>query len=163
MRDCLDPINQAGSKSLTVGAFYRPPHIRDPTYLEELRKSLDKIKNSHRGNTWLAGDLGDILWENQTIRAGSNWGPQCQQLIDIANDFHLEQMVTEPTTRGKNILDLFFTTNSTLVDKSTVIPGISDHDGIAMISINTSSKRSWQKTVESTSTLKRTRRKSSQT
>ena len=33
----------------------------------------------------------------------------------------------EPT-RGENNLDLFFTTNPSLVKNSTVVPGISDHD-----------------------------------
>ncbi|XP_072039626.1 uncharacterized protein [Amphiura filiformis] len=66
------------------------------------------------------------------------------QMIDLANDFNLEQMVTEPT-RKNNILDLFFTTNATLVEKSIVIPGMSDHDGIAMLIINTSPKRNKQK------------------
>lgn len=46
----------------------------------------------------------------------------------------LEQMVTSPT-RGQNILDLFFTTNPTLVDDITVIPGLSDHD-IVLAQVN---------------------------
>ena len=37
------------------------------------------------------------------------------------------KMVTSPT-RGQNILDLFFTTNPTLVHKVSVLPGLSDHD-----------------------------------
>ena len=36
-------------------------------------------------------------------------------------------MVTLPT-RGQNILDLFFTTNPTLVHKVSVLPRLSDHD-----------------------------------
>ena len=56
-------------------------------------------------------------------------------MIEIANDFGLEQIVTEPT-RGKNTLDLFFTTNPTLVERSTVIPGISDHDSIPLIIVS---------------------------
>ena len=43
-------------------------------------------------------------------------------------------------TRGKNILDLFFTNNSTLIEKSNVIPGMSDHDGIPVIVMNTRAK-----------------------
>ena len=39
----------------------------------------------------------------------------------------LEQMVTSPTG-GQNILDLFFTTNPTLVNKTSILPGLSDHD-----------------------------------
>ena len=46
----------------------------------------------------------------------------------------LEQMVTSPT-RGQNILDLFLTTNPTLVDNVFIIPGLSDHD-IVLIQVN---------------------------
>ena len=46
----------------------------------------------------------------------------------------LEQMVTSPT-RGQNILDLFFTTNPTLVNKTSILPGLSDHD-IVIVEIN---------------------------
>ena len=53
-------------------------------------------------------------------------------LLEISNDFGLEQIVREPT-RINNTLDLFFTTNPTLVERSTIVPGISDHDGIPLI------------------------------
>ena len=43
-------------------------------------------------------------------------------------------MVTSPT-RGQNILDLFFTSNPTVVNKVTVIPGLSDHD-IVLAAVN---------------------------
>ena len=57
-------------------------------------------------------------------------------MIEIADQFDMEQMVTEPTKRDK-ILDLFLTTNSTLVNDSRVTPGISDHDGyIPIIDMN---------------------------
>ena len=36
----------------------------------------------------------------------------------------------------KKTLDLFFTTNSTLVERSTVTPGLSDHDGVPLIIIS---------------------------
>ena len=56
-------------------------------------------------------------------------------MIEIADQFDMEQMVTEPTRRDK-ILDLFFTTYSTLVNDSKVTPGISHHDGIPIIDMN---------------------------
>ena len=36
-------------------------------------------------------------------------------------------MVTEPT-RHENVLDLFLTTNHTLVQKTEILPGIADHN-----------------------------------
>ena len=46
----------------------------------------------------------------------------------------LEQMLTSPT-RGQKILDLFFTTNPTLVNKISIMPGLSDHD-IVLVEVN---------------------------
>ena len=60
-------------------------------------------------------------------------------MIDLANDFGLEQFVTEPT-RQDSILELFFTNCPTLVEKSSMLPGLSDHDGIPVILVNTSPK-----------------------
>ena len=46
----------------------------------------------------------------------------------------LKQTLTLPTW-GQNILDLFFTTNPTLVDNVSIIPGLSDHD-IVLAKVN---------------------------
>ena len=46
---------------------------------------------------------------------------------------YLDQVVTEPTRiteTSSNTLDLFFTSNQTLVNKVEVIPGISDHEAV---------------------------------
>ena len=43
-------------------------------------------------------------------------------------------MVSSPT-RGQNNLDLFFTTNPSLVDNVSITPGLSDHD-IVMTQVN---------------------------
>ena len=139
-------IQIVGAKSLLIGAFYRPPSEKRVQYMEELRKSLAKIKNSHIGNVWLGGDfnLGDIEWESLTINPGSDPRSICQYMIDVACDYNLDQVVKHPT-RQNRILDLFFTNNSTLVDNSIVIPGMSDHDGIANITVNLKPKLCAQK------------------
>ena len=54
--------------------------------------------------------------------------------LDAFSDCMLEQMVTSPTP-GQNILDLFFTTNTTLVNKISILPGLSDHD-IVLVEVN---------------------------
>ena len=48
-------------------------------------------------------------------------------MIDIANDFNLTQMVTEPTRQG-NILKLLFTSHPDLIDKLYIVPRMSDSD-----------------------------------
>ncbi|MES9880859.1 MAG: reverse transcriptase family protein [Sedimenticola sp.] len=61
-----------------------------------------------------------------------------ESFIDILHDFNLTQMVTQPT-RYNNILDLFLTTNNTLVEKVSSLPGLADHD-IVSVSINLKAK-----------------------
>ncbi|XP_072051753.1 uncharacterized protein [Amphiura filiformis] len=139
-------VQLVGCKTLTICSFYRPPDKKESQYLQELHDSLAKIENPNEGILWLGGDfnLGDINWTDQSIRPGPNPRSVCQQLIDIANNFNLEQVVNKPT-RNQNILDLFFVNNETLVEKSCVFPGISDHDGIPIITMNLSPKRCKQK------------------
>ena len=60
-------------------------------------------------------------------------------MIGIVNDYGLDQVVNAPT-RKDNILDLFFTNNNTLVENVIVLPGMSDHDGIPMVTISTRPK-----------------------
>ncbi|XP_072048268.1 uncharacterized protein [Amphiura filiformis] len=125
-----------GSKPVLIGAYYRHPSSKGEV-LEQLDVSLSKIDSSKCPNVWLAGDfnLAGIDWETQSTLPLCPKPGLCRQLISIANDYGLEQVVRKPTRRN-NILDLFFTNNNTLVDKVTVIPGISDHDGIPVVTIN---------------------------
>ena len=139
-------VQLAGCKTLTIGSFYRTPDKKDMKYLQDLHETLSKIKNPNDSFIWLGGDfnLGNIDWTNQTILPGPNPRNVCQQMIDISNFFNLEQVVCEPTRHDK-ILELFFTNNATLVDKAKNIPGMSDHDGIPIITVNLCPKRCKQK------------------
>ena len=104
--------------------------------MNELRESINKIKRTNNEHIWLAGDfnLPDIDWDIFNNKAGGVVPGLSKQSIDITNDFGLEQVVREPT-RINNILDLFFTSNPTLVERSSVVPGISDHDGFPIVII----------------------------
>ena len=66
-----------------------------------------------------------------------------RQITEVLNDSNRTQTVSLPT-RDSNILDLFFTTNPTLVKRVSILPGISDHD-IVQIQVNTSAKILFQK------------------
>ena len=103
----------------------------------ELRESINKIKRTNNEHIWLAGDfnLPDIDWDLLNAKPGGVAPGLSKQLIDITNDFGLEQVVREPT-RINNILDLFFTSNPTLVERSSVLPGICDHDDIPIVTIS---------------------------
>ena len=58
---------------------------------------------------------------------------------------NLTQTVSLPTC-DSNILDLFFTTNPTLVQRVSILPDISDHD-IVQIQVNTSAKIQKQRSI----------------
>jgi hypothetical protein len=133
-------LELVGAKQIVLGAFYRPPDS-GPDVLDKLRSSLSKIDMNKCSNIWLAGDfnLSHVDWESQQTITDCPKPGLCRQFISIANDFHLDQMVRKPT-RGPNILDLFLTSNSSLVDHSDVLPGMSDHDGIPFVSLNTKPK-----------------------
>ena len=61
-----------------------------------------------------------------------------RQVTEVLNESNLTQTVSIPT-RDSNILDFFFTTHPTLVQRVSILPGISDHD-IVQIQVNTSAK-----------------------
>ena len=127
-----------GSKDVTIGAFYRSPQFGDTyDYMNELRESINKMKPKNNEHICLAGNfsLPDIVWDLLNTKPGGVVPGLSKQLIDITNYFGLEQVVREPTGIN-NILDLFFTSNPTLVERSSVVPGISDHDGIPIVIIS---------------------------
>ena len=69
--------------------------------------------------------------------------PGRTKITEVINDSNLAYTVSLPT-RDSNILDLFFTTNPTFVQRVSILPGISDHD-IVQIQVNTSAKNLFQK------------------
>ena len=50
-----------------------------------------------------------------------------KEFINLLNDNGLTQLVTKPT-RLENTLDLMKTNNPTRVNRTEILPGISDHD-----------------------------------
>ena len=52
-----------------------------------------------------------------------------RKFADCLDDHGWVQLITNPT-RGKNVVDLFITFNDSLIIKTQVIPGISDHDAV---------------------------------
>ena len=128
-------VKVQGSKDLYVGSFYKPPKIHGNEYLETLNSYLARIPTHNGAHLWIGGDfnLADIDWETECIKPYPTNGTQCEQLLTIAKDTFLEQVVKEPTRvteDSSNILDLFFTNNETLVNQVHVIPGIADHEAV---------------------------------
>ena len=84
-------------------------------------------------NIVLGGDvnLPYINWKKKSTKAGSNNQIQQQQLVDMAQELSLEQMLLNPS-RENNILDPYFTTYPILVKTCNSVPGISDHDMVVV-------------------------------
>ena len=59
-------------------------------------------------------------------RCGSR---HCHKLLDICNDFSLNQINDKPTRLG-SILELHLINNPSLVRNCSISPGFSDHDGM---------------------------------
>ena len=107
--------------------------------------TLDELKKHTKGNIWILGDfnLPNLTWTDNT----PSMKPDCASsktydlFLDLLNDFGFTQMVTLPT-RHENILDLFLTSNPTLVDQVDCRPGLGDHD---MVTASCAIKPSIQK------------------
>ena len=135
-------ISIQGMKQIIIGAFYRSQQFGKTTeYMDQLKESLSKIKRADRSQIWLAGDfnLPSIDWESLSIRPNAQYASQSKFMLELAADYGMEQMVTQPT-RINNILDIFLTNNPTLVERSSLLPGLSDHDGIPLIIISSKPK-----------------------
>ena len=68
---------------------------------------------------------------------------QLERLTEIANEYDLEQLVKEATRihgNTRNIFDMVFTSNNTIVNNVNITPGISDHD-IVSFTVNLTPKK----------------------
>ena len=57
--------------------------------------------------------------------------PFREKLIEVSEEFHLEQLVLEPT-RQYNILDLCFTSHPNTIISCQTSPGLSDHEAVVI-------------------------------
>ena len=114
-------------QNIIIGACYCP-NVNDKTTVPVVKKILDDILNQQHRNIVLAGDFNFPGWDWKEMELKA----QCQH-INLHEEFKafldengLVQEVIEPT-REKNILDLIATNIHERVNKTEVLPGISDH------------------------------------
>ena len=95
-------INLVGVNTLLVGAFYRP-HMKDIQAIKELKLSLQSLNRSN-ATIWLAGDFNapHIDWSIPGVIKGTCYSTAHEELLGVAQDHGLEQVVLKPT-RGNNI------------------------------------------------------------
>ena len=88
--------------------------------------------SQQKGNIWILGDLiyPKLEWneaDEPFIKPCCSHTKLYDSFIETMCDHSLAQMVREPTRSG-NMLDLFLTTNPTLVNSVSIIPGLPDHN-----------------------------------
>ena len=121
-------INITGCKSLYVGACYRPK-IDDAVSLDELEASLTKITSKNNNIVLLGGDfnLPGWDWSTNSIKPRSAYPGIHRRFGDILDENGLTQIVQEPT-RLLNVLDLIITNRPSQINRTQILPGISDHE-----------------------------------
>ena len=113
---------------LFVGAYYRP-HTYDQLSLDELNLSLCQLDNQASNATvWLAGyfNAPSIDWETMTLKSNHVHIQTHNSLLTITCDHGLTQLIA-------NNLDLFFTDHPSQVADTSILPGMSDHDIVMII------------------------------
>ena len=116
---------------INIGAYYRPPSDKSTSTIDNINAVLEGLNTG--GHIILGGDFnaGDINWDTNTVKPGSDRRLLCERLITVLDDHHLEQIQREPTRKGA-LLDLFCTSRPSLVCSISTVPGISDHDIIVV-------------------------------
>ena len=98
--------------------------------IQELQSSIGRVRE-HSDNVWVLGDfnLPKLNWSDGSPESK----PDCSlskvydTFLNTIEDYNFTQVVSEPT-RQENILDLFLTTNPTLISNIHCSPGLGDHD-----------------------------------
>ena len=124
-------VRLSDTSSLIVYSIYRPPSTND-CYLENLCEQLERIKRSHPNSAiWISGDINlpDINWSDNFVD-GHSYSLRINNLfLDFLNNNGLTQIVNSPT-RGSNILDIFVTNRSSIIESCETVDGISDHEAV---------------------------------
>jgi hypothetical protein len=124
-------VDLKGSKTLHICGYYRP-HLEDEQSHESFKESVNRL-NGNNSHIWIAGDFNypGADWKDKTLKPGCKLPGLHQDFMNFLDDQGLEQLVQEPT-RGENTLDLCITNNPTNINRTNVIPGISDHEAVTL-------------------------------
>jgi len=122
--------------NIILVVIYRPPNSPLSSFNEMIMELQQKLKDmeSPIPDIMFLGDFNfpNIIWPQGSIQKVGTLSEQSQasKLIEVTDDLFLKQIVTIPT-RGQNILDLVFTSNSDLVYDLFSTPTVfSDHNMI---------------------------------
>jgi hypothetical protein len=124
-------IDLRNKKTLIVSSFYRPPKT-DEVYIQNYIKEISELNTRYDKAIFCVGgdfNLPDIDWKTGLVNGNNYPHKTSEEIIKSGEDMFMEQVV-ECSTRGENILDLFFTTHPSLVEHTKTLPplGKGDHD-----------------------------------
>ena len=121
-------LNMKHGQDIILGCFYCP--LPAPiSVFDDLQTSLHDIKSAYPTSKIILGrDFNSpvIKWSDGTLSESYVSVSFRERLIEVTDEFHLEQLVLEPT-RQYNTLDLYFTSHPT---SSQTPPGLSDHEAV---------------------------------
>ena len=133
---CWIRVQLHSNKQVIVGVFYSPQATIES--YTELRLSLTKLREKFPNTPiFLGGDfnLPGIDWNTYTHIPMKVKKGQSELLLEIAHDFHLEQLNLE-CTRHQSILELLFTSHPESILSCSTGPGISDHDHLVIARVD---------------------------
>jgi exonuclease III len=107
-----------GNQKLLIGTIYRPPN-EPANYWEIFSEHIELAKEQDIESIMIVGDLNcNLLLPNNKL----------QQILD---NYHLEQLVKDPThytENSKTLIDIMATNSADLVKKTAVLtPSLSNH------------------------------------
>ena len=123
-------LQTSDHQPLYLCSFYRPPD-KGTEYTSLLRFPLEVISTRHRNQPPLVVLAGDFNYHS--INWDLNVAPSDGEgniLVDILDDFHLQQLVSSPTRFARttsSLLDLVVTSHPTLISDCSVGQEFSDH------------------------------------
>ena len=122
-------MNIIGCRTLYLGSFYRPPKRIEEEYLMEFNKSLTRIMSNKNAHVLVGGDFncGDIEWGTMQVPEGAPQRPIQCQLLEIAQDHCLSQVVNIHNRNDKT-LDLLLTNSPSPVNRVKGMPPIGKAD-----------------------------------
>ena len=122
-------LHISSNSDIIFGSFYRPPNS-PTTALNDLNDSLRFIRLKFPCvKNILGGDFNcpGIDWHTGTLTDSYVSVSLRESLMELADDYQLQQTVTFPT-RQNNLLDLCFTSHIDLVQSCQPYPGLCDHE-----------------------------------
>ena len=144
------------SENIVIATLYRQPDDRahgNPSTPGDLKSALVRLKIALEGITptldiILGGDFNvpHVNWPagTPTNRATSDEKHMINHLNELCNELYLTQIITSPTHKDGNTLDLVFVNNLALVHDTAVIPTLYSTSHHSIVQISTTYKANLQ-------------------